>query len=128
MERYRHELRSRRQKPVESLPELANEIERLSALGYPAVTPESRDQLFNLPCFLDAIADVELSFEVKKYEPKTLREALNRAMHMDMWIKAKQEKHRNLAVRYVVYVQVMTNLTVMMTRPGTGETVETVET
>ena len=71
---------------------IANEIERLSALGYPAETPESRDQLFNLPSFLDAIANTELSFEVRKHEPKTLRDALNKAVRLEMLMKDRQEK------------------------------------
>ena len=74
-------MRSRRQKPTESLPEIANEIERLSALGYPAETPESRDQLFNLPSFLDATSNAE-----------TLREALNKAVRLEMLMKDRHEK------------------------------------
>ena len=94
LERFRYELRARKQRQGESLQELANDIERLSALGYPDTPAESRDSLFNLATFLDAISDSELGFEVRKQDPKSLRDALNRAMKIEMWMKSKQEKEQ----------------------------------
>jgi len=75
----------------ESLQALANDIE-ISGPGYPETPPDSRDSLFNLSSFLDAIADGELRYEVKKQKPRSLREALNEAVKIEMWIKSKSEK------------------------------------
>jgi transposase InsO family protein/predicted aspartyl protease len=91
-DRYRHELRSRKQKPGESLQALANDIERLSALGYPSTPPEERDSLFNLSSFLDAIADADLSYDVWRQKPRSLREALDEAVRVELWKKSKQDK------------------------------------
>ena len=91
-DRYIHELRTRRQKPDETLAALANEIERLSSLGFPDTSPEDRDRFFNLTAFLDAIADVNLSYEVRKQKPRSLKEALNEAVKIEMWSKTKSER------------------------------------
>ena len=77
VDRYRQEIRNRRQKPNESLSELATDIEKLVTFGYPDETPEAREKLFSLPAFMNALADNNLGFEVFKIKPTTLREALN---------------------------------------------------
>jgi len=59
-ERYRYELRTRRQRNNESLQALCDDVEKMASLGYPDCTVEDREKWFTLPAFLDAIADRNL--------------------------------------------------------------------
>jgi hypothetical protein len=96
VDRYRQELRSRKQRANESLSELATELEKLATFGYPDEAPEAREKLFSLPAFMEAIADRDLSFEVFKIKPQSLREALNEAVRIETWWKsARKEKDRD---------------------------------
>jgi hypothetical protein len=89
---YRETLQQFRQKSGTGFQECAHEIERLSALGYPDMPPSQRDGLLNLPAFLNALSDSDLSYEVRKQKPKTLREAIDEAIRLDGWARAKREK------------------------------------
>ncbi len=102
-ERFRQELRGRRQKQGESLQELANAIQNLAIQAYPDETPKKREELFVLSAFLDAIGDPELKKLVRTQEHKTLRAALNGAIKLEVHLKSEAEKegHRTKNVRAV---------------------------
>ena len=89
---YIDELQQRRQKTGEGLTELAHEIERLSVFAYPDMTPEQLDKMINLPAFLNAMSDLDLSIDVRKQKPKTLRDALDEATRIERWNKSKRDK------------------------------------
>jgi predicted aspartyl protease len=90
--RFRQELQSRKQRGNESLQELALDIDRLSILAFPDTPQEILDSLCTIETFLNAMTDEELSFEVRKQEPKSLREALTKALRLEMMLKARQGK------------------------------------
>ena len=64
------------------------------SLGYPNSTAEDRENFFTLPAFLDAIADRDVSYEVWKQKPATLRDALTEALPIEGWIKTRRERER----------------------------------
>jgi hypothetical protein len=91
-ERYQQELHCRKQKPGETLQELANDILDLSALAYPDTAPEEREKLFELSTFVNAISDPELRKLIRTQEHKSLRAALNGAIKLEVHLKNEVEK------------------------------------
>ena len=73
---YRQTLRCRRQNPNESLQDMALDIQTLANLAYPTSTVEDRDTFFELPTFLEAIADRELRKLVRTQAPTSLWSAV----------------------------------------------------
>ena len=79
---FRSQLRRRRRKAGETLPQLAQEIERLVALAYPAATIVLRDSL-SCDHFLDALDDADLHIAVRQGHPASLPQALASAVEIE---------------------------------------------
>ena len=79
---FRSQLRRRRRKPGETLPQLAREIERLVSLAYPAATMVLRDSL-SCDHFLDALDDADLHIAVRQGHPTSLPQALASAVEIE---------------------------------------------
>ena len=79
---FRSQLRRRKREAGESLPHLAQEIERLTSLAYPSATVELRD---SLACdhFMDALGDAELHIAVRQGRPSSLPQALASAVEIE---------------------------------------------
>lgn len=79
---FRSQLRRRKREAGESLPHLAQEIERLTSLAYPSATVELRD---SLACdhFMDALGDAELHITVRQGRPSSLPQALASAVEIE---------------------------------------------
>lgn len=74
-ELYRVQLKERRQKATETLPELGQAIRRLSNLAYPTAPIDVRETLAKEQ-FLDALVDSEMRLRIKQSRPKTLNDAI----------------------------------------------------
>ena len=79
---FRSQLRSRRRNAGETLPQLAQQIERLVSLAYPTAPMELRD---SLACdyFLDALDDADLHIAVRQGRPSSLPQALASAIEIE---------------------------------------------
>ena len=79
---FRSQFRRRTRNAGESLPALAQDMERLAALAYPAAEKSLKD---SLACeqFLDGLADVELQIAVRQSRPEGLQEALGTAIEIE---------------------------------------------
>ena len=73
---YQCQLSTRQQKSNESLQALCDDVEKLAILGYPDSPADKRESAVALPAFLRAMTDKDLSAEVWRQKPKTLRDAL----------------------------------------------------
>ena len=86
-------LRSRVRRRDESLPELAEDVERLARLDYPDATVTvletlSKDQ------FIDALMDDELRLRVAQARPTSLRAALGTALELESFSLAARRRSR----------------------------------
>ncbi|GBN37650.1 hypothetical protein AVEN_180405-1 [Araneus ventricosus] len=76
---YRTELKTRRQKPEESLQVLAADVERLMSLAYAECPPDVRESLAAL-YFIDAIRDEDTQHSTRLMDAKDLKSALAYSM------------------------------------------------
>ena len=74
-EKHKAELQVRIKRPGETLNDLHQDVRRLTALAYPQLTAEGREQI-GIDRFTDALGDAELALKVKERCPKSLDEAL----------------------------------------------------
>ena len=82
-ERYRAEFKARRRKRDETLQDLASDLYRLLALGYPGIAAEMADDL-GRDQFLEAIkSNNRLRARVQDQKPKTMQEALDEAIRIE---------------------------------------------
>ena len=79
---FRSQLRRRRRNAGETLPLLAQDIERLVSVAYPAASMELRDSLC-CDHFLDALNDAELYIAVRQGRPSSLPQALAAAVEIE---------------------------------------------
>ena len=79
---FRSQLRRRTRHANETLPHLAQEIERLISMAYPSATVELRD---TLACdhFMDALNDTDLHIAVRQTRPSSLPQALAGAIEIE---------------------------------------------
>ena len=79
---FRSQLRRRTRHTNETLPHLAQEIERLIFLAYPSATAELRD---TLACdhFMDALNNADLHIAVRQARPSSLPQALASAIEIE---------------------------------------------
>jgi len=82
-ERYRAEFKARRRKCDETLQDLASDLYRLLALGYPGISAEMADDL-GRDQFLEAIkSNSRLKGRVQDQKPKTVQEAMDEAIRIE---------------------------------------------
>ena len=78
-ELYRAQLRERRQKASESLPEMGQDIRRLTNLAYPTEASDLKENLATEQ-FLDGLHDTEMRLKIKQARPVNLNDAIQRAV------------------------------------------------
>lgn len=93
-ELYRAQLRERRQKATETLPELGQEIRRLTNLAYPTAPVEVRETLAKEQ-FIDALRDRDMRLRVKQARPADLNDAVRHAVELDAFQAADQRMHES---------------------------------
>jgi len=82
-EKFRLELKFRRRKSVESLQELASQVEKLTKLAYPSTDAATRSILAR-DAFIDALDNRKLQREVRGKDPASLDAALTLAMKSEV--------------------------------------------
>ena len=78
----RMKFKNRIKQKDESLPEMAEDIERLCRLAYPDAPPTLRDVLAR-DQFVDALPDEDTRLRIKQERPKLLRKALEAALELN---------------------------------------------
>jgi len=86
----RMQLRTRTRRREESLPELAEDVDRLCRLAYPGVAPAMLELLAN-DQFVDALTDEDMRLRIRQNRPETLRGALEAALQMESYQLASKQ-------------------------------------
>jgi hypothetical protein len=98
MDLYRVQLKERRQKASETLPELGQVIWRLVNKAYPKAPAEVRET-FSTEHVLDSLVNSEMRIRIKQSRPANLNEAICLAVELDALYKAeKKNEFGRLAV------------------------------
>ncbi|CAG2194550.1 unnamed protein product [Mytilus edulis] len=87
-ELYRTQLRERRQKASESLPELGQDIRRLANLSYPTAPNDVRETLAKEQ-FIDGLMSVDMRLRIKQARPSDLNDAIRHAVELEAFDKAE---------------------------------------
>lgn len=82
-ELYRATLKTRIRGREESLPALAEDVERLTRLAYPDATAQPMWDLLAKDRFIDALQEEELRLRLRQARPATLRDALHLALELE---------------------------------------------
>ena len=86
---YRTQLRERKQRASESIPELGQHIRRLVNLAYPTVPADVKETLAK-DHFIEALAISDMRLRIKQARPKNLNEALRHAIELEAFLKTEQ--------------------------------------
>ena len=87
---YKCELKQRKRKRGESLPDLGQDLRRLTRLAYPSTTPEQQEEQL-IDRFIEALVDRQQRLEVRRGRPRTLEEAIHLAMDAEAWELEEEE-------------------------------------
>ena len=90
-ELFRAQLRLRRKKADETLPQMAQDIRRLVRLAFPTADEHVREALAK-EGFLDALVDTDLKWQVVQARPPTLDEAARVAVELEAFIQADKQR------------------------------------
>jgi uncharacterized protein YutE (UPF0331/DUF86 family) len=74
-ELYRTQLRERRQRAVETLPEFGQDVRRLANLAYPTTPNDVRETLAKEQ-FIDSLIDGDMRLRIKQARPINLNDAI----------------------------------------------------
>ena len=88
-ELYRAQLRERRQRASDALPELGQDICRLANLAYPTAPMEVRETLAKEQ-FIDALKDSDMRLRIKQARPIDLNDAIRHAVELDAFNSAER--------------------------------------
>ena len=90
MELHRAQLRERKQRASESLPELGQSIKRLTNLAYHTAPLDVREKLAK-EYFIDALTDSDIRLRIKQARPATLNDAIRHAVELEAFVKVEQK-------------------------------------
>ena len=90
-ELYRAQLRDRRQKASESIPELGQDVRRLTNLTY-ATAPADVREIMAKEQLIDALHSSEMRLRIKQSRPKNLNEAVCLAVELDAFNNAEKRR------------------------------------
>ena len=96
-ELYRAQLRERRQKASETLPEMGQDIRRLTNLAYPTASNELKEVLATEQ-FLDGLFDPEMRLKIKQARPVNLNDAIQRAVELEAFNRAERRRKENVCI------------------------------
>ena len=91
MELHRAQLRERKQRATDSLPELGQSIRRLTNLAYPTAPYDVRETL-SKEYFIDALIDSDIWLRIKQSRPATLNDAIPQAVELEAFVKVQEKK------------------------------------
>lgn len=90
-ELYRTQLRERRQRVAENLPELVQEIRRLANLAYPTAPNDVKETLAKEQ-FIDALVRSDMRLRIKEARPTNLNGAVRHAVELEAFNKAEDKR------------------------------------
>lgn len=93
-ELYRAQLRGRKQKVVKSLPELRQDVRKLTNLAYPTATADLKEILAEEQ-FIDALRDPDMSLRIKQARPVDLNDAVRHAVELQAFQSADKKMQEN---------------------------------
>ena len=93
-ELYRAQLRERHQRATETIPELGQDIRRLTNLAYSSAPIEVRKTLAKEQ-FIDALVSSDMRLRIKQSRPKDLNEAICHAVELDAYNNAEKRLHES---------------------------------
>ena len=93
-ELYRAQLRERRQKATETIPELGQDIRRLTNLAYSSAPIDVRETLAKEQ-FIDALFSSDMRLRIKQSRPRDLNEAICHAVELDAYNNADKRLHES---------------------------------
>ena len=94
MELHRAQLRERKQRATDSLPELGQSIRCLTNLAYPTAPYDVRETL-SKEYFIDALIDSDIRLRIKQSQPATLNDFIRQAVEQEAFVKV-EEKNKEL--------------------------------
>ena len=100
VELHKAEFRARRREKDEKLPDLSGSIRRLVRRAYPAAGDELQDS-FAKDQFIDALEDRDMRMKIRESGPKTLDEAVSRALELEAMFEAESRRSKSRSVRVV---------------------------
>ena len=100
-ELYRVQLRERRQKATETLPELGQTIRWLTHFAYPTAPIDVRETLAKEQ-FIDALVDADMRLRIKQARPQTLNDAIRLAVELEAFIKSDTKRVEKMSHLRVV--------------------------
>ena len=93
-ELYRAQLRERRQKATETIPELGQDIRRLTNLAYSSAPIDVRETLAKEQ-FIDALFSSDMRLRIKQSRPRDLNDAICHAVELDAYNNAEKRLHES---------------------------------
>ena len=100
VELHKAEFRARHREREEKLPDLASSLRRLVSRAYPEAVPDLQDSLAK-DQFIDALEDREIRMKLRESGPKTLDEAVSRALQIEAMYEAESRRGKGRSVRVV---------------------------
>lgn len=100
IELHKAEFRARRRERDEKLPDLASSLRRLVGKAYPEAVADLQDSLAK-DQFIDALEDREIRMKIRESGPKTLDEAVSRALQIEAMYEAESRRSGGRSVRLV---------------------------
>ena len=100
IELHKAEFHARHRERDEKLPDLASSLRRLVSRAYPEAVLDLQDSLAK-DQFIDALEDREIRMKLRESGPKTLDEAVSRALQIEAMYEAESRRGKGRSVRVV---------------------------
>ena len=94
---HKAEFRARRRERDKKLPDLSSSLRRLASQAYPEAVPHLQDSLAK-DQFIDALEDREIRIKLRESGPKTLDEAVHRALQIEAMYEAESRRSKGRSV------------------------------
>ena len=88
---YKAQLKQRIRKRDEGLPELAQDIKRLTRMAYPSAVIDLRDTL-SKDSFIEALNDAEMGLFIYQKEPATIDDAVRLALKYEAFTQGRRKR------------------------------------
>ena len=88
---YKAQMKQRIRKRDEGLPELAQDIKRLTRMAYPSAFLDLRDTL-SKDCFIEALNDADMELFICQKEPETLDDAVRMALKFEAFSQGRRKR------------------------------------
>lgn len=88
---YKAQMKQRIRKRDEGLPELAQDIKRLTRMAYPSAFLDLRDTL-SKDCFIEALNDADMELFICQKEPETLDDAVRMALKYEAFSQGRRKR------------------------------------